>query len=480
MAPGSPLPPPPTQEQKRAAISEAWRLGYLRWKLDPGQQLIYDRFHSVQSRKFYVNCARRRGKSFFLCAMALEFALKHPNCSVKYAAPTAKMVKKIIRGPMRKLLEDCPQELQPAWYAADGEYRFKNGSILTIAGCDNQNYELLLGTESHLNIIDECGYVDNLEVIVNDVLVPMTLETGGKTMLASTPPRSPGHVAVEFARECEAAGAYFHQTLYDNPRLSAAQVEAFIRESAGTLPVEEFMKTPTFRREYLAEFVVDTEAAVIPEWDDTTAAELVCEPQRPSHCDRYVSLDIGWRDGSGGLFAYWDFSQGCLTVEDETLLFKATTQDIARSIAEKEAALWGQVPPYRRVADNDLLVIADLQELGLTFVPTGKDDKELQVNQLRMMVRNRKLRIHPRCKQLIRQLHTTIWNKQRTSYERNKDGHGDLLDALVYMVRNIDRANNPFPAESRPNADNNFMFRHQDANGSGAAILSLFSRKRVY
>jgi len=108
--------------------------------------------------------------------------------------------------------------------------------------------------------------------------------------------------------------------------------------------------------------------------------------------------------------------------------------------------LWGNESPYLRISDNNLQTIADINQHGLTFVPTRKDDKELQVNNLREWVRGYKIFIHPRCRRLIAQLASTVWNKNRTSYERNTEGHGDLLDSLVYLVRNVRRDRDPRPA----------------------------------
>lgn len=87
-----------------------------------------------------------------------------------------------------------------------------------------------------------------------------------------------------------------------------------------------------------------------------------------------------------------------------------------------------------------MLAIADLhQRHGLTFLPTRKDDKQLAVDELDVMVRRGKLRIHPRCTNLIREMYSTVWNASRTEWERTADGHGDLLDALVYVLRNVRR-----------------------------------------
>jgi hypothetical protein len=76
---------------------------------------------------------------------------------------------------------------------------FHNGSEIHIAGCDNGNAENLRGHESDLNLIDEAGFIDDLEYVLKDILMPQTLTTGGRTIISSTPPRTPAHY---FQRLC--------------------------------------------------------------------------------------------------------------------------------------------------------------------------------------------------------------------------------------------------------------------------------------
>lgn len=464
---------------KEQAVSLAWKTGRLRYKLDGNQRTMYDAIWASEHSRFYLNCARRIGKSFMLCVIAAEYALRYPGAEIKYAAPTIKNVKKIIRPHFRKIFKDCPTHLKPKYNTIDSEYVFPNGSTITVAGCENGNFESLRGTASHLNIVDEAGFIDELSYIISDVLAPMTMDTGGKTIIASTPPRSPGHESYAIAMELKEQGAYIHRTVFDNGRLSRDKIEAFIRQQAGSKDLASFMKTTTFRREYLAEFVVDLESAVIPEFDAQKKEELVKEVPRPPLCDTYVSLDVGWRDGMGALFAYWDFDNARLVLEDEWLKFKVTTAVVADAIKTKESTLWGH-PPYLRIADNNLLLIHDLSsQHGLTFVPTEKDDKELQVNNLREWIAAGKIFIHPRCVRLIHQLETTIWNKQRSSYERSRDGHGDLLDALVYLVRNVRRYRNPHTQPTYSHHDYYVDPRQQNKpTGTGAAVLSMFRTRR--
>lgn len=432
-----------------AARIEAWYRGYLRYKLRDHQKKVYDQIKSLRGGSFYFNKARRIGGSYLLCVLAIEACLAKEGAQVKYAAPTSKMVRKIITPNIKKILKDCPKEMRPTWDRIEGEWKFPhNDSTLAVAGCDNQQYENLRGTESDFICLDEVGFIDELEYIINDVLKPQTKDTKGLIVLTSTPARSPAHESAKICTAHKEVGLYAHLTVWDDNHYSRAQHEAYFVQMAESMnmTLDEFYASTTFRREYLGEFVADEERSVIPEWNLALEKHITkLDFAVPEYRDRYVSLDIGWRDGMGVLFGYWNYKRAILVIEDELLLFKKTAKEVSEAIRTKEIELWGKEQPFLRISDNNLQTIADINAHGLTFIPTRKDDKELQVNNLREWIRGYKVFIHPRCRRLIAQLGSTIWNKQRTSYERNREGHGDLLDSLVYLVRNVRRDRNPYP-----------------------------------
>ncbi len=492
----SEIPKPVPTLTREEAIQRAWRKGYLKYKLDSNQKSFYVRFKQAEKdagkRRWYLNWGRRTGKSYFLCVIAAEFAVSHPNCQIKYAAATAKAVRNIVHPLFRKIFADCPADLKPKFNTQEGQYRFPNGAIIHVAGCDDGNADGLRGTESHLNIIDEAGFIQDLHYVIKDILTPMTLTTRGMTILSSTPPRSLAHASVEYAQECEKLGAYDRKTLFDNPRLTPDDIDNFIREDAGVVPVEVYKRSTAFRREYMAEFVADSDFAVIPEWNSSMRSTVVREVDRPALYDPYVSADFGYvRDAHGVVYGYWDFLNARLVIEDCSRLVKTTLTTLAAEIKRKELELWGDlehsgesaVPVYKRVADSGGLGGLNIAELAyhhqLQFYGTQKDAKELQINRLRIMLNDGSLVIHPRCAELIQQLETTIWNQQRTSYERNKYGHGDLLDALVYLVRNIDRNRNPYPAAPGPSRQNTaFHWRHKKQEDPDLEVLHVMVGRR--
>jgi hypothetical protein len=194
------------------------------------------------------------------------------------------------------------------------------------------------------------------------------------------------------------------------------------------------------------------------------------ELEVPEYRDCYVSADPGWfPDLFAVLGAYRDFRRAITVIEDELEFSKPTTEDVAkgneelgmRGIQQMEEQRWAahfermrmegrpdEARPYKRVSDVALQIICDLNRLhGLEFLPTRKDEKDAQVNETRLIVKHRQIAIHPRCKKLRAHLKAGIKTKNGKDWERIEGfGHFDFIDALVYLIRNIDTQHNPYPA----------------------------------
>lgn len=457
---------PPFEEARWNVFTK----GSLKFKLKPEQRIVYDKIYDCEHDLFVINCARRLGKSFLLCLICDEYCRQTPNASVKYAAPSKKQVREIIRPIFSKILRDCPRELQPFWSTMDTCYRYPNGSKVSVVGCDRGNIDSLRGEEMNFGVIDEAGMIDEeLSYIISDILRPQTLTVekkhplDKKIILASTPPVSPAHPFVKFISDAESDpkhDRYVHMTIYDNSVVPKKTILEYAEESGCVVDWqhENIIKlSTTFRREYLAEVVTEETRSIIPEFTAEVEAEVVREHKRPAHFDAYISMDVGMIDFTVALFAYWDFREAKLVVEDEIAVnYKEgfNTQTLAEAIAEKEKALWGGRKPYLRVMDNNPIMAQDLQTIhGLSFMESAKDNKEAAVNNLRLMVHSRQLIINPRCKTLRAHLKYGIWDKSKRDFDRSGEfGHFDAVDAAIYLVRNLNKFRNPYPKNSPPSS----------------------------
>lgn len=450
-------------KEHRALLTKAWTSGELAWKLNPNQFGVYKHLRDWESqagkgRMFALDISRRWGKSTLMLMMAYEDAIKHPKWRIPYCAPTYKMVNEILIPLMETLTADCPEHLKPKYWPSKSEVHFENGSRIKIVGLD-VNPDGARGTHLDRAYLDECGFFDSMEYLLNSILYPqMQMRKHARIYAGSTPPISPAHF---WSQECVPAarneGRAITRTIEDNPMLDVAEREEFIAAAGGRNNV-------TCRREYFCHHITDDTLAIIPEFMDAESA-TVRYVVPPSWRDCYVAMDPGWADLTAVLFGYWWFEQKALVIEDEVVASQKNSREIAEMIHEREKALWGDVKrrasahgperaqPYRRVSDNDHRLIHDLtMEHKLSFVPTQKDNLHQQINAVRVAIQQNKILIHPRCKILISHLKNGVWKnaeKKKFATGSKAFGHFDCVAALVYMWRNIDQYRNPYPPSER-------------------------------
>lgn len=436
---------------KDQAIEALWYKGILHWKLDANQKEMHKMVSENPNKIQVVGCSRQLGKSFFLTTFAIEYCLQHKNCIVKFIAPQVKDIKRIIAPLIREIIHDCPEELKPSYKTQENIWRFPNGSEIQLAGTDNGHAESIRGNKAHLCIIDEAGFCDELDYIVNSILIPTTTMTGGKIIMASTPSKSLDHDFIRFMRQAQLNNAYIKKTIYDNPRLKPEDITHIADALGGKDSVD-------FRREYLVELITSEEDAIIPEFNPRTKPDLVKPTKLPPYYDSYVAMDLGVRDLTVVLFAHYDFKTATVYIEDEIVMSgkNLVTDELASRIATTEQILWtnprtGEFkPPMLRVSDNNnLLLLNDLQiKHNLLFLPTQKDELDAAINNTRMLIKQKRVIINPKCITLINHLETGIWNKARTSFARSSEkGHFDAIAALIYLLRNVDFTRNPYPAD---------------------------------
>jgi hypothetical protein len=92
-----------------------------------------------------------------------------------------------------------------------------------------------------------------------------------------------------------------------------------------------------------------------------------------------------------------------------------------------------------------------------------------------MDVGNKIILIHPRCKNLLTQLQYGTWDKNHTKFSRSSTGnHWDLLAALVYFVKHVDRRTNPYPVDYGIDKANMFNYERKRKDRRNEALSRLF------
>lgn len=415
------------------ARERLWRAGRLAELLLDERQQAFVRAAHAGGRRFVLCSARRSGKSHACVVLALETGFQNAGCTVIVVTKTFEQIEDIIVPLFEKLTADCPEDIKPRYFPTYGEVRFKNGSVIKLAGVDSKAFNRLRGMEAHLVVVDEAGFIDPipLDKAIGDVLSPTLLTTGGSLVIASTPPDSSGHPFKTYFEAAEADGASFRWTTPENTRLDETAKARAVRDCGGA-------DTPRYKREHLAMFVSDTSRAVVPEW----AAHPKVEGRAlaaQSAADRYLAIDLGFRDPTGILWGTWLPATQELYISREFLERGVRIEEMAAEIRAGEAASWPPGSIVTRVSDHDPLVLDELHaKYGILLDNVDKVDKEAQISALRAAVAAGQIVISPDCPLLARTLEAAVWNETREDYERDPElGHADLLDALRYMWRTV-------------------------------------------
>lgn len=480
-----------------ALIDGAWAKGILHWKLRPIQQLMYQREASSQSLKWVENCSRRLGKSFRLAVRATETAIRIPNALIPFAAPTGKMLRAINIPIFRKICHDAPPDVKPEWKQADSKFTFPNGSEITLAGVNNGHADDLRGREATEAYVDEAGFVDDLEYLIEDVLMPQLLTTGGKLIMSSSPSRTPAHDFARYCHEAQMEGNYAEYDIYQSG-YPADLIEKFRAEANGPTWNPGDPDSSTWLREYMCRFVVDENYAIIPEWKPEYETPIATDKYFPFY-QLYEGMDMGAVDKTVVIFGYYDFLNAALVILDEIVMHgpAMTTEKLAAAIKAREKELWPErskefdkkpgAKPARIADNNNPIMLLDLASMhGISFTPTQKTGKterqtilESMVNDLRIQVAAGRVKVHPRCKETIGCLRYGVWEEKRRTFDRSSVyGHYDALAALIYLNRNVNRSHNPIPATFQLSQNTHFISDDLKKKKEHEEIKKIFSFKR--
>lgn len=227
------------------------------------------------------------------------------------------------------------------------------------------------------------------------------------------------------------------------------------------------------------EIVKDEQLSVLPEVDDELLEQITKVYENPPFANRYVAMDIGFRDLTVVLYGFYDFRNDLIIIEDEIAVrgkdihLPVFTQDLLN----KEEELWTNpltnelFQPDLRVSDINPFVIQEISRASggkLAFSSASKDNKLANINKLRVMLANKKILINPKCKTLLRHLKNARWKDKgsKDDFARSPDdGHYDAVDALLYFTRAINYNKNPYPAGYGHNVRNMHIENRQKFMG---------------
>jgi PBSX family phage terminase large subunit len=447
---------------KQEVINERWKRGFLEWILRPYQRPIYHKIHEVlvskdtQHNSYVIDCSRQFGKSFIMFLIAVETCLRNPKQTVVYVGPLKTQVNEIIDGnTFGVMFKTCPVALIPKH---DGSALvFQNGSRIRLAGTDNHNYLNLRGGAAHLILLDEAGFMSDLEVGVLPTVEPMLKTTGGKVIYASTPPENLDHDYIDIVRDHEELGLISTYTIEDDTSVNEQELEAIINRCKGR-------DSTKFRREYLCQRVAESSVQVLPELTLQncdrlllTNSEYISMREDPlqQYWKKYIVADWGGKDLTAILFAHYNYRLKKLIIDDHLSLVgqDISSGRIAQEIKSKTIELWPD-PLYRNqltyICDsNNVLIQTDMIIVHkLNFISTTKEKlKSQMVQKVRDWIYDDRIYFSPNAEYALKSAAAAHWAKgnQDTFAKSKIYGHYDHLASLIYLVRNVDEVTDPLP-----------------------------------
>lgn len=464
---------------------------------------IYERQLMLPPHGVFVStCARQFGKTLGELVFMEEFARRHPDSIIRFAAPTHEMAKVIVLPVWEEILNGlhkseraCPTELRPRYRSTESCWIYpSSGTRVYLAGTDLKENRLR-GAKAHLVIVDEAGFHNSLDTVVDTILGPQLDSTDGKMLISSTPPSSLDHPFMEYWSQATRDDRAVVKTIFDNPMRTPAEIRAICKRTNRTASESDIdlilagkmQGSPSWQREYLCEMVTDRDLRVVPEFEPQTHVRV---HPRPEYFQPYVFIDFGFQtDYSAALFGYMDFSLSLLHIEDEYVGRRMNSRELALAMVAKERNLWGPKPqkkPIRFADFHSAQQIYDMQSIfDYPIAACGKQGGlEGMVNNLRELVGADRFSANPRCVNLIRQLREGIWKKDKRgqinptlNFERTESmGHLDCIAALMYGARSIDWRKNPTPS-GMINHSTHFYLGEKDGFGlrdQSRAIGNLF------
>jgi len=460
---------------------ELFRRGELSWLLYKHQRPIYDKIREVlkssetDDNSYVIDCARQYGKSFTMFTIAVEECLRSPFHTIVYVAPLKSQVVEIVtEKTFRTVFEYAPPECIPK---LDGSALvFANGSRIRLAGTDNKNYANLRGGIAHHVLLDEAGFMSDLDTGVLPSVTPMLKTTGGKIIFASTPPENLDHPYLEILREHDESGHISTYTIWDDKSLTEKQLNKIISDCKGR-------DSTLFKREYECRRIAESSQQVLPELSLEVSQRILYKDNRYKEDDllqywqKYIVADWGGKDFTAIIFAHYNYHTKKVVVEDQLNLTGSLISSgrIAAEIKAKTTELWPD-PNYRRQVQyycdsNNVLIQNDMiNTYHLPFVSTSKDRlAEQMVQKVRDWIYDDRIDFAQAAEFTMKSCMSGWWSKGKDKFAHSKIyGHYDHLAALIYLIRNVNTNADPLPRTLGLNPHTHYIDPLYGSNQVGA------------
>lgn len=401
-------------------------------------------FVELAAKRKTALCGRRSGKTWGVAAWLLDGGEDYPNELSAYIALTRNSA----RGILWRALQEMDRELSVGlrFREIDGQLmvQMANGHMIWLVGCKDQaQAEKFRGYKFVRVAIDETGsFPPWLKYLIEDVLDPTLIDFDGEIALVGTPPFTPAGYFhdVTTGQGDLPAWPTVHWTVLDNPHIK--DPSGWLRRKREREGWDE--THPTYRREWLGEWVRDDEARVYP-YD---GARNACW-QLPESTVRVLAVDLGHEDASA--FVECETRPGSPEVYISRA-WKRSGMTTTHAVAYVHQLRSER--KYQRVIVDEgglgKMIAEDWRRIhGLPVERAEKKAKLTAIHNLRGMLLSGQIKVHPvDARPLIEEWQLLPWNEDRDDHHPHF--LDDCADAALYAVRALYVDYRPEEEEPKP------------------------------
>ena len=384
-----------------------------------------------ESRYIAAQCSRRAGKTNGLAYRFDRTMLKYPKSQCVYLGLTRDSAK----GAMWPAFQELNDRYKLGYTFIESKLTVvhPNGAKLMILGADMSNFiKRLKGRKFPGIAIDESqDFGSHLESLIDDVLTPSISDyTDGWLAITGTPGPVPQGYFFEVTQENKHGFSQHKWTIYENPNMPNPQ--AFVEDLKTR---KEWDNTnPTLRREWLNQWVLDTNALWVRYNENLNHYEHLPK----EHKWQYVlGVDIGFKDADAIAVVAWAETSPVTYLVEELITRKQGISDLVVQID----ALQKKYDAYKIVMDEGGLGKKIGEEIRKRFncslMPAEKTQKQDNVEFLNDDLRLRKFMAKKDSRFAQDSYMVQIdWDKSTPKRIMLKNTfHSDIIDAVLYAYR---------------------------------------------
>ncbi len=403
-----------------------------------GIQGVIDSLHPKQrdfvldaSKRKTAICSRRAGKSWGIAAWLLQGGFSDPAGLSVYAARSKGDARMILWPEVMAVMNERFR-LGLELHEQDGQLivLLPNRHRIWLAGVkDKSEIGKFRGKKYRRAVVDEAQELPFLEELISASLQPALIDKSGELCLTGTPSPAPAGLFYERTTgDGKPAWSPHRWTILDNPHIPHALTElAELRKEYGWTEAH-----PTYRREWLGEWVMDL-SALVYQYSAERNARQPPDPV-PSNAVWCLGLDIGFVDPCAFVLGY--VVPGL--PEIQIVSAEARPGLIPSAVAAHVERYRSEHPGMRVVVDEGGAGKGYAEEMRQRYAipcePAEKTKKRAYQEIIGGELRNGQIKIDPwTCRPLLDEMSIQQWLPDKSAADERFADH--CTDAMLYLCR---------------------------------------------